>query len=154
MADTKEFEVIRVGRSDGTDTGPGYWPVVVPSTTAKKAAKEGTASEKAPRPKPQMVRLSDDDPRFVEWRIKLGILLKQEVATRPDGTAPTLRGPPTQATHSHTHTHTRQTETPGSSTSRAATGSTRDPSTSGSRATPSKQSCSRARRSSASTCSG
>lgn len=42
-------------------------------------------AEKTPRAKPQMTRLAPDDPRFIEWRIKLGILLKQELAPNPDG---------------------------------------------------------------------
>ncbi|PFH58059.1 hypothetical protein XA68_14212 [Ophiocordyceps unilateralis] len=82
MADTKEFDVIRVARSDGADTGPGYWPsTAVPAVNAaKKTGKDAVA----PRTKAQMVRLDEDDPRFVEWRVKLGILLKQELAPHPD----------------------------------------------------------------------
>ncbi|KAH7160292.1 hypothetical protein B0J13DRAFT_643811 [Dactylonectria estremocensis] len=83
----KEFDVIRVARSDGSDTGPGYWPVTAPpasSTLTKKTAKDAVSAEKAPRSKPQMVRLAEDDPRFVEWRVKLGILLKQELCPNPD----------------------------------------------------------------------
>lgn len=81
MADTKDFDVVQVCRSDGADTGPGYWPVTPPTTsTAKKAA-----TEKAPRAKPQMSRLAEDDPRFIEFRVKLGILLKQELSPHPDG---------------------------------------------------------------------
>jgi cell division septation protein DedD len=87
--DTKDFDVVRIARSDGVDTGPGYWPVVAPTSTAanasKKGGKETTAADKAPRTKPQMTRLAEDDPRFVEWRIKLGILLKQELSPTPDG---------------------------------------------------------------------
>lgn len=87
--DTKDFDVIRIARSDGADTGPGYWPVttVTPAATtaAKKSGKEATVADKAPRTKPQMTRLAEDDPRFVEWRIKLGILLKQELSPNPDG---------------------------------------------------------------------
>ncbi|KAL6861071.1 hypothetical protein J3F83DRAFT_762910 [Trichoderma novae-zelandiae] len=86
--DTKDFDVVRIARSDGVDTGPGYWPVVTPTPTAanatKKAGKETTAADKAPRTKPQMARLAEDDPRFAEWRIKLGILLKQELSPTPD----------------------------------------------------------------------
>lgn len=87
MADTKDFDVIRIGRSDGADTGPGYWPVTpAPKTAAvKKTAKDAAAPEKTPRAKPQMARLTDDDPRFAEWRVKLGILLKQELSPHPDG---------------------------------------------------------------------
>lgn len=82
MADTKEFDVVRIARSDGADTGPGYWPTT--ASTAKKATKDA-APEKAPRAKPQMTRLPEDDPRYVEWRVKLGMLLKQELAPAPDG---------------------------------------------------------------------
>lgn len=56
-----------------------------PATSMKKTAKDAIAAEKAPRTKPQMVRLAEDDPRFVEWRVKLGILLKQELCPNPDG---------------------------------------------------------------------
>ncbi|RDA95256.1 hypothetical protein CP533_1840 [Ophiocordyceps camponoti-saundersi (nom. inval.)] len=82
MADTKDFDVIRVARSDGADTGPGYWPstALPAANAAKKTGKEAVA----PRTKAQMVRLDEDDPRFVEWRVKLGILLKQELAPHPD----------------------------------------------------------------------
>ena len=82
MADTKEFDVIRVARSDGADTGPGYWP----APAKKPPAKEPQAA--APRAKPQMTRLAEDDARFIEWRIKLGILLKQELSPLPDGKHP------------------------------------------------------------------
>lgn len=90
MSDTRDFDVINVARSDGADTGPGYWPTAptTPATAAlKKSVKDAvaTAAEKTPRAKPQMVRLAQDDPRFIEWRIKLGILLKQELAPSPDG---------------------------------------------------------------------
>lgn len=81
MAETKDFDVIRVCRSDGADTGPGYWPVTAPASNAAKK----TSTDKAPRAKPQMTRLPEDDPRFVEWRVKLGILLKQELSPTPDG---------------------------------------------------------------------
>lgn len=81
MADTKDFDVIRICRSDGADTGPGYWPVTAPPTGAAKKA----STEKAPRQKPQMARLSEDDPRFAEWKVKLGILLKQELSPNPEG---------------------------------------------------------------------
>ncbi|KAH6607782.1 hypothetical protein Trco_004095 [Trichoderma cornu-damae] len=87
--DTKDFDVVRIARSDGADTGPGYWPVAAatPAATnpAKKSGKEAAvADSKTPRTKPQMTRLAEDDPRFVEWRIKLGILLKQELSPNPD----------------------------------------------------------------------
>lgn len=84
MTDTKDFDVIRVCRSDGVDTGPGYWPVTTPAANSIKK----TAADKAPRAKPQMTRLAEDDPRFTEWRVKLGILLKQELSQSPDGTSP------------------------------------------------------------------
>lgn len=87
--DTKDFDVVRIARSDGADTGPGYWPVTTPTpavaSTAKKTGKEPVAADKTPRTKPQMARLAEDDPRFVEWRVKLGILLKQELSPNPDG---------------------------------------------------------------------
>lgn len=86
MAELKEFDLYRVARSDGADTGPGYWPVTAPlATAAKKTAKDALAAEKLPRTKPQMMRLAEDDPRFVEWKVKLGILLKQELCPTPDG---------------------------------------------------------------------
>lgn len=88
MADMKDFDVIRVARSDGADTGPGYWPVTTPAAAIPKKAAKDAAPEKAPRLKPQMVRLAEDDPRFVEWRVKLGILLKQELSPTPDGKKP------------------------------------------------------------------
>lgn len=85
-SELKEFDVVRVARSDGSDTGPGYWPVTAPSATiATKKTKDASAAEKAPRTKPQMIRLAEDDPRFTEWKVKLGILLKQELCPNPDG---------------------------------------------------------------------
>lgn len=84
MADTKEFDVIRIARSDGIDTGPGYWPAQPQnSNSIKTGSKDSLPTEKTTRAKPQMIRLTDNDPRFIEWRIKLGILLKQEL--NPDG---------------------------------------------------------------------
>lgn len=84
--DTKEFEVIRVCRSDGVDTGPGYWPAPTASSApAAAAAKKLIADNKIPRARPQMARLSEDDPRYTEWRVKLGILLKQELSPHPEG---------------------------------------------------------------------
>lgn len=77
MSDLVEYSVVNVCRSDGQDNGAGYWPT--PADTAAKNAKK-TALEKVPRAKPQMVRLDKDDARFQEWRIKLGILLKQELS--------------------------------------------------------------------------
>ncbi|RSM09053.1 hypothetical protein CDV31_007915 [Fusarium ambrosium] len=85
----KEFDVIRVARTDGSDTGPGYWPVTAPPATTKKL-KDATTTEKTPRTKPQMIRLTEDDPRFVEWKVKLGILLKQELCPNPDEGNPWL----------------------------------------------------------------
>ncbi|KAJ3513203.1 hypothetical protein NM208_g15219 [Fusarium decemcellulare] len=86
MTDLKDFDVIRVARSDGADTGPGYWPLTAPLAATKKT-KDSVATEKTPRTKPQMIRLAEDDPRFVEWKVKLGILLKQELCPTPDGEA-------------------------------------------------------------------
>lgn len=86
QTELKEFDVIRVARSDGLDTGPGYWPTTAPTTTsAIKKTKDAAVSEKTPRTKPQMIRLTEDDPRFTEWKVKLGILLKQELCPNPDG---------------------------------------------------------------------
>ena len=82
MPEMKAFEVVVIARSDGSDTGPGYWP---PTAPAKAPA---APSEPTPKPKPQMVRLSEDDPRFVEWRVKLGMLLKQELGPESDGKLP------------------------------------------------------------------
>ena len=87
--DTRDFQVIAVCRSDGCDTGPGYWPVpesAVKTTTKKTGAAKDGPTEKTPRAKPQMVRLDEKDPKFIEFKVKLGILLKQEVAPNPDGT--------------------------------------------------------------------
>ena len=97
MAESKDFDVIRIARSDGVDTGPGYWPVATtPAPAAKKAIKDAAAAaEKTPRTKPQMARLLEDDPRFIEWRIKLGILLKQELSPSPEGKCSFLRAVPT-----------------------------------------------------------
>ncbi|KAL6923497.1 hypothetical protein ACHAPO_001662 [Fusarium lateritium] len=91
VTDLKEFDVIRVVRSDGSDTGPGYWPVTTSTAmTTTKKTKDAAAAEKAPRTKPQMVRLAEDDPRFTEWKVKLGILLKQELCPNPDEGNPWL----------------------------------------------------------------
>jgi len=79
MADQKEFNVIQFGRSDGADTGPGYWP----ATPAPPKKVPGAAADAARRTKPSMARLAEDDPRFVEWKVKLGILLKQELSPSP-----------------------------------------------------------------------
>ena len=83
MSGQVEYHSVEIRRSDGCDTGPGYWPIVEPTKATKKATKDGP--EKVTRAKPQMVRLEADDPRFVEWRVKLGILLKQEIAPEPYG---------------------------------------------------------------------
>lgn len=83
--DTKEFDVIRVCRSDGVDTGPGYWPVTAPVASPVAALGKKQALDKAPRARPQMTRLPEDDPRYTEWRVKLGILLKQELSPHPEG---------------------------------------------------------------------
>lgn len=86
--DTKDFEVIRVCRSDGVDTGPGYWPVAAPTSSAvstTNAGKKPVADNRIPRARPQMTRLPEDDPRFTEWRVKIGILLKQELSPHPEG---------------------------------------------------------------------
>lgn len=32
-----------------------------------------------------MIRLAEDDPRYVEWKVKLGIILKMELSPNPDG---------------------------------------------------------------------
>ncbi|KJZ69691.1 hypothetical protein HIM_10912 [Hirsutella minnesotensis 3608] len=82
MAETRDFDVVRIARSDGADSGPGYWPVT--ATPAANAAKKTGKEVAAPRAKAQMIRLDEDDPRFIEWRIKLGILLKQELSLNPD----------------------------------------------------------------------
>ncbi|KAF4989474.1 hypothetical protein FGRMN_9094 [Fusarium graminum] len=85
MTDLKEFDVIRIARSDGSDTGPGYWPTTAPtSMSTTKKTKDAAPAEKTPRTKPQMIRLTEDDPRFTEWKVKLGILLKQELCPNPD----------------------------------------------------------------------
>lgn len=139
MADMKEFDVVRIARSDGADTGPGYWPVT--AAAAKKTTKEA-APEKAPRAKPQMTRLAEDDPRYVEWRVKLGILLKQELAPAPDGkgTLCLMKGDsrlicPTQR------------EIPGTYSSQEAIGCMKSPSISGYPDIPSKPSSLKAHRS-------
>ncbi|KAM0282677.1 hypothetical protein ACHAQH_002874 [Verticillium albo-atrum] len=80
MAEVQEFQLISIAHSDGQDFGPGYWP----ADASKVVKKPGAAVvEKASRTKPQMVRLEEDDPRFVEWRVKLGLLLKQELSLSP-----------------------------------------------------------------------
>ncbi|RGP65040.1 hypothetical protein FLONG3_9375 [Fusarium longipes] len=76
VTELKEFDVIRVARSDGLDTGPGYWPVTTSTTTTTTTKKTkdtaaAAAAEKTPRTKPQMIRLPEDDPRFTEWKVKL-----------------------------------------------------------------------------------
>lgn len=81
--DVKEYEMMQIFRSDGVDTGAGYW-VEPPKKTAKSTAKDaanGTGA--APARKSGMNRLEPDDPRIAEWSIKLGLLLKQELAPTP-----------------------------------------------------------------------
>ncbi|OLN88150.1 hypothetical protein CCHL11_00489 [Colletotrichum chlorophyti] len=75
MSDLTEYAIVNICRSDGQDNGPGYWPAPVDAAKSTKKT-----PEKVPRAKPQMVRLAEDDPRFQEWRVKLGILLKQELS--------------------------------------------------------------------------
>lgn len=86
MVTQQDYQRIQIPHSDGQDSGPGYWPNPVETDSAKTVKKTGAAPEKTPRAKPQMLRLAEDDARFVEWRIKLGILLKQELAPNPPGT--------------------------------------------------------------------
>lgn len=82
----QDYHRVQVLHSDGQDNGPGYWPSPGDADAARLAKKAGKdVTEKAPRSKPQMLRLAEDDPRFIEWRIKLGILLKQEIAPDPQG---------------------------------------------------------------------
>ncbi|MBE3050214.1 hypothetical protein IMZ48_48500 [Candidatus Bathyarchaeota archaeon] len=91
MAAETVHEIIKVCRSDGQDNGPDYWPVEAPKVV-RRATKDGP--EKVARAKPQMIRLPEDDPRFIEWRLKLGILLKQEMAPM----APYPNGKPSSRT--------------------------------------------------------
>jgi hypothetical protein len=81
----KEFDVVRVCRSDGADTGPGYWPITPQGAAQPANPSKKSVADKAPRAKPQMTRLAEDDPRYTEWRVKLGILLKQELSPNPEG---------------------------------------------------------------------
>lgn len=92
MVAQQDYHRIQVPHSDGQDSGPGYWPTPGDAEAAKAAKKPGAVADKTPRAKPQMVRLAEDDPRFVEWRIKLGILLKQELSPTPQGTSARGRG--------------------------------------------------------------
>jgi hypothetical protein len=96
MSDLKDFVVVATTRSDGADTGLEYWPGAVaasdagsPAAAAPPAKKTAAAAAKDPekpiRAKPQMVRLDENDPRFIDWRLKLGVLLKQELCPTPDG---------------------------------------------------------------------
>lgn len=156
--DTKDFDVIRIARSDGADTGPGYWPVTTTTTTttapaanaAKKPGKEAAAAaDKTPRTKPQMTRLAEDDPRFVEWRIKLGILLKQELSPNPDGELIAQAKRAVMPAERSLIVDFMQREIRGMSTSHEDTGYTRNPSISGFLDTLPSQSYSRAHRSSA-----
>ncbi|KAH6688041.1 hypothetical protein F5X68DRAFT_275704 [Plectosphaerella plurivora] len=84
MVTHQDYHRIQILHSDGQDNGPGYWPTPGDSDASKLVKKAGKdVPEKVPRLKPQMLRLAEDDPRFTEWRIKLGILLKQELAPNP-----------------------------------------------------------------------
>jgi hypothetical protein len=85
MAAQVEYQIFKVVRSDGVDTGPGYWPGPAEAAAAKskKAAKD--APEKPTRTKAPMIRLADNSDKFIEWRVKLGILLKQELSHSPNG---------------------------------------------------------------------
>lgn len=85
MSEVKTLETVIIARSDGADTGPGYWPIATTPAAKKPTTTTKEVPEKAPRAKPQMIRLNDDDPRFIEWKVKLGMLLKQELAPEPDG---------------------------------------------------------------------
>lgn len=85
MLDSEDFHVITIPRSDGRDTGPGYWPVSMDAAVTTKSKRATNDAERTPRVKPQMVRIAADDPRFIEWRVKLGILLKQELSPNPQG---------------------------------------------------------------------
>lgn len=86
MVTHQDYHRIQILHSDGQDNGPGYWPTPGDSDAPKLVKKAGKdVPEKVPRLKPQMLRLAEDDPRFTEWRIKLGILLKQELAPNPQG---------------------------------------------------------------------
>jgi hypothetical protein len=80
-----EVDFFKIARSDGVDTGPGYWPgpAEAAAAKAKKAAKDAT--EKPTRTKAPMIRLSENSDKFIEWRVKLGILLKQELSSTPNG---------------------------------------------------------------------
>ena len=146
MADTKDFDVIRVCRTDGVDSGPGYWPVANNSGSATSAAKKAV-SDKAPRTKPQMTRLAEDDPKFIEFRVKLGILLKQELSPHPDGKSQYCFFN-NQFFNVLTASHNIQRGILGMFSSPADTGCMRSPSISGSQDIPSKQSCSNHPRSS------
>jgi len=85
MAAQAEYQVYKIARSDGVDTGPGYWPG--PAEAAAAKAKKGTkdATEKPTRTKAPMIRLPEYGDKFIEWRVKLGILLKQELSPAPNG---------------------------------------------------------------------
>lgn len=143
MADTKDFDVIRVCRSDGADTGPGYWPVSQPATA--NSLKKMVA-DKAPRAKPQMTRLAEDDPRFTEWRVKLGILLKQELSQSPDGETPFAPSTPSPSSI-QVLTLCSQMGFLGTCRSPGGTGSMKNQSISGCLGTQSSQSCSKRRKS-------
>jgi len=92
-----DVAIVNITRSDGSDTGPGYWPSAISASEAAAAAQktaEATAKHdgadthsdaKAPRAKTQMIRLDQSDVRFLEFSMKLGALLKQEISPMPHG---------------------------------------------------------------------
>jgi hypothetical protein len=85
---TAEYCVIQVARSDGLDTGPGYWPnAVSPSEAAATAAAAAASNKpvKTAKPRSQMIRLDVKDQRLAQWGAELGALLKQELCPTPDG---------------------------------------------------------------------
>ncbi|KAL5621796.1 hypothetical protein BROUX41_005741 [Berkeleyomyces rouxiae] len=77
-SELKDFEVMQIFRSDGVDSGPGYWAEPLKKVTKTVGGKEVVSTRKA-----GLVRLDDTDARFNEWRLKLGILLKQELSPAP-----------------------------------------------------------------------
>ncbi|KKA27699.1 hypothetical protein TD95_002363 [Thielaviopsis punctulata] len=81
--DLKEYEMMQIFRSDGADTGAGYWAEPVKKASAKNTAKDANGNGGAPTRKANMNRLEPDDPRIAEWSIKLGLLLKQELSPNP-----------------------------------------------------------------------
>ncbi|KKF93747.1 Transcription-silencing protein Clr2 [Ceratocystis platani] len=77
-SELKEFEVMQIFRSDGVDSGPGYWAEPLKKTTKTSGGKDVVSTRKV-----GLSRLDDSDPRFNEWRLKLGLLLKQELSPAP-----------------------------------------------------------------------